>query len=135
MIRRQSGRAARPAQSIRARTGTGQGAQAARSEAVVAVEDAAQAAEHRALAAIDSAALLAGRTRRKEVSPVEVMESTISRIEAHNAKINALVVFGFDEGRGAARAAEAAIMRGQAVGPLHGIPIAIKEISISSLVG
>ncbi len=79
------------------------------------------------LAKTESAATLAARIRRKEVSPVEVVESAIARIEAHNAKINALIIFGFDEARKAAKAAEAAIMRGDAVGALHGVPIAMKD--------
>jgi len=79
------------------------------------------------LAKTESAAALAARIRRKEISPVEVVDSAIARIEAHNAKINALIIFGFDDARKAAKAAEAAIMRGDAVGALHGVPIAMKD--------
>src|SRR5688572_13241124 len=76
------------------------------------------------LAKTESAAALAKRIRRKEVSPVEVVDAAIARIEAHNPKINALVIFGYDGARQAAKTAEAAIMRGDALGPLHGVPIA-----------
>lgn len=79
------------------------------------------------LAATPSAAHLAAEIARKSISPVEVMDAAIARIEAHNAKINAIVIFGFEEARKAAKAAEAAIMRGNAVGPLHGVPIAMKD--------
>jgi amidase len=79
------------------------------------------------LAKTESATTLAGRIRRKEISPVEVVDSAIARIEAHNPKINALIIFGYDDARKAAKAAEAAIMRGDAVGPLHGVPIAMKD--------
>jgi amidase/aspartyl-tRNA(Asn)/glutamyl-tRNA(Gln) amidotransferase subunit A len=79
------------------------------------------------LAETDSAATLAARIRRKEISPVEAVESAIARIEAHNFKLNALVVFGFEDAREAAKAAEAALMRGDAMGPLHGVPIAMKD--------
>jgi amidase len=79
------------------------------------------------LATTETAAALAARIRRKEISPVEAVEAAIARIEAHNPKINALVVFGFDDARKAAKAAEAAIMRGDEVGPLHGVPIAMKD--------
>jgi amidase len=79
------------------------------------------------LATTESAATLAARIRRKEISPVEVVDSAIARIEAHNAKINALIIFGFDDARKAAKAAEAALMRGDAVGVLHGVPIAMKD--------
>ena len=79
------------------------------------------------LAATPSAAHLAAEIGRKSISPVEVMDAAIARIEAHNAKINAIVIFGFEEARKAAKAAEAAVMRGDAVGPLHGVPIAMKD--------
>jgi len=74
-----------------------------------------------------SAAALVGQIRSKEVSPVEVMERTLARIETHNPKINALVVSKFDEARAAAKIAEEQIMRGDAVGPLHGLPVAMKD--------
>ncbi len=79
------------------------------------------------LAATESAAALAARIRRKEISPAEAVEGAIARIEAHNPKITALVVFGFDDARQAAKAAGAAIMRGDEVGPLHGVPVAMKD--------
>ena len=79
------------------------------------------------LANTDSAALLAARIRQKEVSPVEVVDAAIARIEEHNPKINALIIFGFEDARKAAKAAEAAIMRGDAIGALHGVPIAMKD--------
>ena len=79
------------------------------------------------LAATESAASLAARIRRKELSPVEVVDAAIARIETHNPKINALIIFGFDDARKAAKAAEAAIMRGDPVGALHGVPIAMKD--------
>src|SRR5439155_4585662 len=79
------------------------------------------------LAKTDSATALAAKIRRKELSPVEVVDAAIARIEAHNPKINALIIFGFDDARKAAKAAEAAIMRGDAVGAFHGVPIAMKD--------
>jgi amidase len=79
------------------------------------------------LAKTESAATLAARIRRKEISPVEAVDSAIARIEAHNPKINALIIFGYDDARKAAKAAEAAIMRGDKVGPLHGLPFAMKD--------
>ena len=79
------------------------------------------------LAKTESAATLARRIRRKEVSPVEVVDAAIARIEAHNPKINALVIFDYDGARREAKAAENAIMRGDAIGALHGVPIAMKD--------
>ena len=79
------------------------------------------------LAKTESATTLARRIRRKEVSPVEVVDAAIARIEAHNPKINALVIFDYDGARRQAKAAENAIMRGDAIGQLHGVPIAMKD--------
>jgi amidase/aspartyl-tRNA(Asn)/glutamyl-tRNA(Gln) amidotransferase subunit A len=79
------------------------------------------------LAKTESAATLAGKIRRKEVSSVELTEAAISRIEEHNPKINALIIFGYDDARKAAKAAEAAVMRGDALSPLHGVPTAMKD--------
>ena len=79
------------------------------------------------LAQTESAASLAAKIRRKELSPVEVVDAAITRIEQHNPKINALVIFGFEEARKAAKAAEAAVMRGDALGTFHGVPIAMKD--------
>src|SRR3954470_1715550 len=71
---------------------------------------------------------LAGRIRRRELSPVEVLEATIERIEARNPSLNALVYLGFDDARAAARSAEDAVMSGVELGPLHGVPAAIKDL-------
>jgi len=79
------------------------------------------------LAKTESAAALAAKIRAKEVSPVEAVDAAIARIEAHNPTINALIIFGFDDARRAARAAEAQIMRGDSLGALHGVPIAMKD--------
>ena len=79
------------------------------------------------LAAAESATSLARRIAKKDVSPVEVVDAAIARIEAHNPKINALVIFGFEDAREAAKAAEAKVMSGEELGPLHGVPIAMKD--------
>jgi amidase/aspartyl-tRNA(Asn)/glutamyl-tRNA(Gln) amidotransferase subunit A len=79
------------------------------------------------LAKTESAAALAARIRRKEVSPVEVVDAAIARIETHNPKINALIICDYDAARKQAKAAENAIMRGDAVGAFHGVPIAMKD--------
>ncbi len=79
------------------------------------------------LARMDSAATLAAKIKRKEISPVEVVDAAIARIETHNPKINALIIFGYEEARKAAKAAEAAVMRGDALGAFHGVPLAMKD--------
>lgn len=71
---------------------------------------------------------LAARIRRRDLSPVDVVEACIARITARNPSLNALVYLGFDDARREAKAAEDAVMRGADVGPLHGVPVAIKDL-------
>jgi amidase len=62
----------------------------------------------------------------KKVSAVELAQDTIARIERHDAKINAVCVRDFERGLEAARAADAALARGDKK-PLLGIPMTVKE--------
>jgi amidase/aspartyl-tRNA(Asn)/glutamyl-tRNA(Gln) amidotransferase subunit A len=75
-----------------------------------------------------SAAELARRIRNRELSAVEVVDAAIERIEARDASLNAFVHRGFDEARERARAADGALAAGEAIGPLHGVPTAIKDL-------
>jgi amidase len=75
-----------------------------------------------------TAAELAGRIRRRELSPVEVMDAAIARIEAGNARLNAFVHLDLDQARERARQAEHAVASGAELGPLHGIPTAMKDL-------
>lgn len=75
-----------------------------------------------------SATELARRIRSREVSPVEVVEAVLSRIEAVNPPLNAWTVVLGDRAREAARRAESAVMRREPLGPLHGIPVSIKDL-------
>ncbi len=75
-----------------------------------------------------SAAELALRVRRRDLSPMEVTDAFITRIEARNPSLNAFVYFGFEDARRQAKAAEQAVMAGEALGPLHGVPAAIKDL-------
>ena len=77
--------------------------------------------------AFKSAVELAGEIRAKRVGCVELLDHYIARVERHNPKINALVVEDFDRARKRAAAADAALARGQVWGPLHGVPMTIKE--------
>jgi amidase len=65
---------------------------------------------------------------RKALSPVELVESCIARIEAVDHAVNAVVARDFERARTAARAAEQAVMRGEALGPLHGLPVGVKDL-------
>jgi len=74
-----------------------------------------------------SASDLAVMIARGEVSSAAVVEAHIARIEATNPALNALVWSDFPRARADAKAADAAQTRGASLGPLHGVPITIKE--------
>ncbi len=73
------------------------------------------------------AAAMAANIRQKKISPVELVEAHLARIAALNSKLNAFVQVDVDGARRQARAAEAAVMRGDMLGPLHGVPLSIKS--------
>jgi amidase len=75
----------------------------------------------------DSATELARRIRDKEISSREMTDYFIARIEKFDADLNAVVVRDFDTARAAAEAADAALAKGASLGPLHGVPMTIKE--------
>jgi amidase/aspartyl-tRNA(Asn)/glutamyl-tRNA(Gln) amidotransferase subunit A len=75
-----------------------------------------------------SATDLAQRIRRRELSPVELMASTIARIERRNPSLNAFVYLDFEQAMERARAAEAAVTSAATLGPLHGVPAAMKDL-------
>jgi Asp-tRNA(Asn)/Glu-tRNA(Gln) amidotransferase A subunit family amidase len=64
-----------------------------------------------------------------EISPVELLESCIARIEAVHPALNAMVATCLDRAREEAEAAERAVAGGAALGPLHGLPIGIKDLN------
>ena len=65
---------------------------------------------------------------RKALSPVELLESCLKRTEAVNPAVNAFVALDTDRARAAARRAEDAVSRGEELGPLHGLPVGIKDL-------
>jgi amidase len=71
---------------------------------------------------------LAARIRRKDVSAVEVMAAHLARIERVNSRINAIVTLVAERALADASAADSQLARGTAVGPLHGLPIAHKDL-------
>jgi amidase len=75
-----------------------------------------------------SAVELADRIRRRDLSPVELMTRTIARIEKRNPSLNAFVYVDFDQAMERARAAEAAVTSSATLGPLHGVPAAMKDL-------
>lgn len=71
---------------------------------------------------------LAPRVRRGEISPVEITRACLDRIEKLNPALNAFITVMADSALVEARAAENEILRGQWRGPLHGIPMALKDL-------
>ncbi len=73
------------------------------------------------------AVVLVKKIREHSLSPMEVLEAHLARIERLNPILNAFVQVEGDAARRAAREAEAMIARGENLGPLHGVPISIKS--------
>src|SRR5262249_5551936 len=76
-----------------------------------------------------SAAEMAEKVRRRKVSPIELVGAHLERVEKVNPKINAFVQVDGERALDEARDAEARVMSGDALGPLHGVPISIKSSS------
>ena len=68
------------------------------------------------------------RIGTKELSPVELLEASICRIEAIDQAVNAIAATCYERALREARAAEAAVMRGDRLGLLHGLPTGIKDL-------
>jgi amidase len=72
---------------------------------------------------------LTRRIRAKELSATEVMEAHLTQIERVNPKVNAIVTFLPEQALEQARAADNSLAKGKDVGPLHGLPVAHKELT------
>ena len=77
--------------------------------------------------AFGSAAQLAVEIRDRRVGCLELLDLYLTRAARHNPSLNAIVVWKVDQARERARAADAALARGERWGPLHGIPMTVKE--------
>jgi amidase len=77
--------------------------------------------------AFASATKLANHIRDRRIGCVELLDFYLARAERHNPALNAIVVWQIDQARERARAADAAFARGERWGPLHGIPMTVKE--------
>lgn len=73
------------------------------------------------------AVVMAERIRKRELSPVELVEAHLAQIEKLNPKLNAFVQVDAGAARRAAQCAETSVMQGKTLGALHGIPVSIKS--------
>lgn len=71
---------------------------------------------------------LAAAIRGRQLSPVAVVDAVLARIEALNPQLNAFLAVDAEGARTAARQAEAAVMRGDELGLLHGLPVSLKDL-------
>jgi len=77
--------------------------------------------------AFESARSLARKLRRREISSRELLECFLARIERHNPALNAVVTLDVERARSAALAADEALAHGRTLGPLHGLPMTLKD--------
>jgi Asp-tRNA(Asn)/Glu-tRNA(Gln) amidotransferase A subunit family amidase len=77
------------------------------------------------LSAVDARRLIG----TKELSPIELLDSCIDRIEAVNPTVNAIVATWYDRARQEAQSAERAVMQGEPLGLLHGLPFGVKDLN------
>lgn len=66
---------------------------------------------------------------RKEISPVELVKAHIEQIESYNPGVNAICATDFDRALSTAQVAEQAVVNGEPLGPLHGLPVGIKDLT------
>jgi amidase len=78
--------------------------------------------------AYDSATQIGPLVRTREVSPVGIVDYFLGRIGERNQSLNAFVFVDAEGARKRARAAEKALYSGEALGPLHGVPAALKDL-------
>src|SRR5690242_20053468 len=74
-----------------------------------------------------SASELAARIRQGDLTALAAVEAHIARIEAVNPTLNAVVVKRYDQARAEAREADRRQAAGEPMGPLHGVPMTVKE--------
>lgn len=76
-----------------------------------------------------SAGELVALVKSREITPLEILDAHLSVIERVNPKLNAIVTLAAEQAREVAIRAGAAVIRGEETGPLHGLPIGIKDIT------
>ena len=74
---------------------------------------------------------LAEKIKSRQVTSLKVVNAYLDHIEKHNHTLNAIVTLDKDEAIRRAKEADAVLAKGELWGPLHGVPITIKELSFS----
>ena len=74
---------------------------------------------------------LARQIAQKKISPIEVVKAIFSSIHRLNPRVNAFCTLAEEEAGRAAKEAEGAVMRGEPLGPLHGVPVSIKDLVLT----
>src|SRR5260221_10214546 len=70
---------------------------------------------------------LAAAVREKKIGCLELLDLYLKRVEAYNPELNAIIATDIEGARRRARAADKAVKKGAKLGPLHGVPMTIKE--------
>jgi amidase len=78
---------------------------------------------------LQSATELRDMVRRRELSPTELLDATLTRIESANARVNAIVTLDVEGARRQAAALEQRLARGEPIGALGGLPVGIKDVT------
>src|SRR5262249_10095418 len=103
-------------------------APAAGSDGAIAMKPRGTGGEHSDALLALSAVELRRRVGTKGISPVELLEASIARIEALNPAVNAIAAIDLERARVLARNAESAARKGEPLGALHGLPTGIKDL-------
>ena len=74
---------------------------------------------------------LAAAVRKKKIGCLELLDLYLKRVEAYNPELNAIIATDIEGARKRAKAADKAVKAGKKLGPLHGVPMTIKESSTS----
>ncbi|MBV9734613.1 MAG: amidase [Acidisphaera sp.] len=74
---------------------------------------------------------MAAQIRLKKLSPVEIVQAVLQRVAALEPQVNAFATLTAEQALDAARTAEAALMAGDPLGPLHGVPVTIKDLVVT----
>src|SRR4051794_39606877 len=78
--------------------------------------------------ALESLAAVSALVKQREVSPVELVQECLSRIDQHDAVLHSFIRVYAERAMEQARDAEQEIIHGRWRGPLHGIPVAVKDL-------